>query len=517
MHGRTDTTLTAERDGAVRYDLLARLGIVLIVAAIFFWRTPATFIHPQFYGEDAIFFFHARVDGWHVVTMILAGYLTLTQGLVALAASYLSPVLAPAAYVYTSIALTLTVAWLATSPRLDLPYKPLLAIAIVIVPMGREELGSPCDIQWILPIGAFAMMFMRDARSLTVRAGEAIFAALVALTGPFSAFLAPLYLVAAWQAAPAERPRLLVLCAIMAIGGAVQAALIVTHPIPVAPYTSSPAAWITIPFNQIATTFGVYGRPFDGWWGASIGAALILAGVAIAGVRPYRLQKLFILLFGLSIAIGGLYKYREALPSQANAMRYFYIASVFALWFICCMATRRCWFAGLVAAIEIATLPFIGNQPMIPDNLEWANWARFIDVGLPVLIPTPPAGWYVGFKATPSGPLATFAPWLGKNIAGLARIDPSACQGTIGAISEQSGTSVTSNYRVAGASVLWPISGTVSSGVEWIAVTDKVGTVTAFGWTGFQGSRWQAVLTTRPDGPQAFGIVDNGKRACPLS
>ncbi len=124
----------------------------------------------------------------------MAGYLVSTQRLVAIAASYFDPTSAPTIYNYAAVLLTLTVAFLATSPRLDMPGKPLLALAIVVVPMGYEELGTIANIQWILPIGAFAILFMRHSRSAIVLLGETTFLALMAFSGPFSIFLTAMFL-----------------------------------------------------------------------------------------------------------------------------------------------------------------------------------------------------------------------------------------------------------------------------------------------------------------------------------
>jgi hypothetical protein len=164
----------------------------MLSLAILFWRMPTTFTNPQFWGENAGFFFRAYSEHWHVLWTPVAGYLVWIQSFVAAAASFFPPAAAPSIYNYTAVLLTLATVWLSTSPRLDMPYKPLIAVAIAIVPMGFEELGTITNIQWVLPIGAFALLFMRAARSRITLAIEMAFAAAMAFSGPFSIFLAPL-------------------------------------------------------------------------------------------------------------------------------------------------------------------------------------------------------------------------------------------------------------------------------------------------------------------------------------
>src|SRR6478752_10640128 len=97
--------------------------------------------------------------------------------------------------------------------------------------MGYEELGTITNIQWILPVGAFALLFMDAARSPAVLFGEAVLVALTSFSGPFSIFLTPMYV---WQLIQAEEPsqrrRLAMLTAIVALGAATQMWVISHHP-----------------------------------------------------------------------------------------------------------------------------------------------------------------------------------------------------------------------------------------------------------------------------------------------
>jgi hypothetical protein len=415
---------------------LARFAVVLVAIAILFWRTPSTFTNPQFWGEDIYFFYGARVHGWTSITTLLAGYAMCVQYLVAILASYFSPVSAPTIYNYAAVFLTLIVCWLVTSPRLDMPAKPLLAVAVVIVPTAREEVGTLCNIQWILPIGAFALLFMSASKSKAVTAAEAIFAASMALSGPFSIFLAPMF---AWQTYfarnRADRNRFLLLTATVGFGAVVQLMLIGTQPYSIGHNVAAPypkTLWINIPFAHFVTTFSVPAKIFQNGTGAAIGASCLLIAVALACVPPYRTQKILMLLFASLIAVSGMHKLGDGLASQAAAQRYYYVGAVFSLWFICCISKEinlRRLILGAVVLIDVSLLRAILNTPRANENLEWPVWARYISSGLPMVIPTSPPGWYLGLSASKDGPLARFAPWIGHNINELAKIDATACAG----------------------------------------------------------------------------------------
>ncbi|WP_022723481.1 hypothetical protein, partial [Rhodopseudomonas sp. B29] len=311
-----------------------------------------------------------------------AGYLVAAQDLAGIFASYFDPAAAPAIFNYAAVLLTLLIVWLITSPRLDLPYKPLCALALVVVPMGYEELGTITNIQWILPVGVFALLFMRSARSPLVLLGEALLTAVSAVSGPFCIFLLPLFVLRAVQTNEAERRRFVVLSAVVAAGVLIQCVCIVLYPDPtrIDPVPYSWTLWITLPFRQWMTTFGPASGLFHDLQGVVLGLVLLALASALACLRPYRTQKLFMLFFAVTIAFAGMYKFRIALGTQLYSQRYFYSGSVFALWFICCLSARpyvRTALAAAVAIVQLALLPVIANTPRIARDLEWPVWASY--------------------------------------------------------------------------------------------------------------------------------------------
>jgi hypothetical protein len=491
--------------------------------------------NPQFWGEDADFFLHAYFGHWHVLWTPVAGYLVSVQSFVAATASFLPPVAAPFIYNYTAVLLTLATVWLSTSPRFDIPYKPLIAIAIVIVPMGYEELGTITNIQWVLPIGAFALLFMSAAPSGVTLPIEMAFTAAMAFSGPFSIFLAPFFV---WQTLRApdrtNRNRLLALTMIVLAGAATQVITISQHqdkvinPVAATPY--SWMLWFTMPLTKLLTTFDLQHRALHGPVGVAVALLLAAAVLALSLLRPYRQQKLFMIIFATAISLAGMYKFRAALAGQVNAQRYFYIGCVFSIWFLCCLASSprlRPWPIILVAFAEITSLRSINNTPRITDDLRWVSWAGQISSGLPVIIPSSPAGFYIVMPASPHGPLASYLPLLGRRFTQVAE------HKTIGSCGWMADPTITKIQNLRSATAIddvWTTGGDAwdvekNSPVDLVVLADSNLIVAGFGFPGFKSSNsnqksagWKAVLPapTSAEELRAFAILKDTGSICSL-
>lgn len=518
-----------------RFVLAVRLAVLLAAAAVFYWRTPETFTNPQFWGEDAEFFSLARIDGWSVLLTTMAGYRVTIQFLVGVLASYFSPVYAPAIFNYTAVALTLLVVWLVTSPRLDLPAKPLAALAVVLVPMGYEELGTITNIQWILPIGAFAILFMRRSTHRLALVGEGMFLFLMAVSGPFSVFFSPLFV---WRVLvvrePGERRRLIVLAGIVCFGALIQVLTLLAHTSPsgieASPYPWT--LWVNLPFRQIATVFGPASTLFDGIPGLIIGLLCMAAAAVLALRRPFVTQKLFMCFLTAVIVTSGMWKFRDALGTQVGAQRYFYAGSIFLIWFILCLPRG---FAGkiisaiFVLIIEILLLPTIYNSDRIPVDLEWSSWARHMDSGLPMMIPTWPMNFSIIWPAKDGGPLERFAPWLGRRLDDSGDASPAECLGGVDLVAP---VSIFRQTPESDAKPLWNAVGRAWGAadglpVELVVIADQSMTVVGFGFPGFAsaegpktppGAGWMSYFHANPgDSVRAYGIMDMGQRICSLA
>jgi len=514
-----------------RWVFATRVAVTLAALGILYLRTPITFHHPQFWGEDTVFFLDGQLYGWHAILLSanVAGYLSSAQGFGGFLAAYFNPIYAAAIFCSIGILLTLSVVWLLTSPRLDMPCKPLIAIAVVITPMGFEELGSLCNIQWILPVGAFALLFMHVSKHRIVLVAESIFLALSATSGPFSIFLAPLFVWRSLQLHDEpDRRHIIVLTVVVCLCALIQIYYIHIHPGAVtmgAPAAYPWTTWITLPLSHIMSTFGpdVSGL-FDGVPGAVLGCATAAAAAFLASMRPYRTQKIFMLFFAVAIAVAGMYKFRSALATQVGAQRYFYVGSVFCLWFICCISARfyiKTLLTIFVGATELLLLLIVTNTPRIRQDMEWPAWASYISSGLPVVIPTSPVGWYVRMLPAKDGPLSFFSSTLGHSFAMVPGVkDQSSCIGSLAPIN-----------LLHGATREWITSGSVKptangSEVKLIVLVDSTSKIVGFGLTGFKPvddehpgwSEWRAIFQADPGSNiRAYAILKESGKICPLS
>jgi len=349
----------------------------------------------------------------------------------------------------------------------------------------------------------------------------------------------PLFAVRFWTMRGQQQAyrRLLGLTAIMAAGALVQVISLYIHrdtgafrgPVTVDyPWQ----LWITLPFFQIARSFGSWVSAF--FLGDSgIPATLaVLSAALIAAVRgPYRPQKLMMAAFGLVIAFSGMVKYRYSLNITGED-RYFYIAAVFGLWFIGCIARHGIAPYGLAALIltaEIVSVFKTVDTPRQRADLEWPVWASYLSSGLPVrTIPIAP-GWAVDMAPSRDGPLAAFATWPGKTLAELGqRTDASACSGTFESLipddAHHSGNQSAQGTRAIARGWAW--NNSVNRPVRLIVMADSSDRVVGLGLPGFKPeaagfsfprSGWIATVAKDPAMVvRAYAVLDEGQALCPL-
>jgi hypothetical protein len=204
---------------------------LLAVAALLVARRIHAILHPQFYAEDGcVFWLEQYLHGWRALGIPYAGYLHLAPRVIAGIASWFDPAAAPASFCAGAILVHLAVvAWL-LSPRIELPAKPLLALATVLVPHTCEVFTNVTNVQWPLALALILLALARDATSAGQRWFDRATLVGVGLTGPFVLFLLPVFALRAWLRGGRESLVLLALCAVVA---AVQAAVLVSSGLPV--------------------------------------------------------------------------------------------------------------------------------------------------------------------------------------------------------------------------------------------------------------------------------------------
>ena len=177
------------------------------VAAILFLRKPEALLRPEFWYEDgSVFFADARERGIGSLFVPYAGYLHFFPRLVAWLATAFPVVAAPALYNGAALLAVLGVCALLFHPRLDLPWRPLLALCVALAPDAWTSFLNLTHAQWYLSL--LLVLLCRKGAPETA-AGAALdlaVLAIVGLTGPFSIFAFPMFALR-WAAAIDVRTR----------------------------------------------------------------------------------------------------------------------------------------------------------------------------------------------------------------------------------------------------------------------------------------------------------------------
>lgn len=185
----------------LRYNNIAGIVIAIFILII---RKSDSLSNPQFWAEDGAIFFTQQYEyGSASIFTPYAGYLHIVPRLIAIFAdSFFSYANIPAVYNYMCLFITIIVIANCFSPRLQLPFKPLLALSIVIVPQTLNEVFfNITNLQWILCI-LLILVLLKDPPNkkygnYRLQVISDFFIIIFAgLTGPFLIILFPLF---AWR------------------------------------------------------------------------------------------------------------------------------------------------------------------------------------------------------------------------------------------------------------------------------------------------------------------------------
>ena len=120
-----------------------------------------------------MFYVDALVRKGSSLFLPYAGYLHLVPRLTALGAARFDPLWAPALTTGVAFALTLVVFARLLSPRMELPRRGLLPLAVVLLPDAREIFFNLTNVQWLLALGLVGLAVSRDPGRWTGHVGDA--------------------------------------------------------------------------------------------------------------------------------------------------------------------------------------------------------------------------------------------------------------------------------------------------------------------------------------------------------
>ena len=382
---------------------------LLTLAVILFFRRPDMLIHPQFWAEDGAIFFRQNYEhGLGALFIPYAKYIHLIPRLVAYLASFFPVAAAPALYAYATLAMTLGVGAKLLSPRLALPYKPLLVVAVALVPTGGEVILNLTNIHWYTALLLIALVLQKPPTTRWQLASDFFLLLLAGLTGPFIIAFAPLFLLR-WLKRWDNYSSYLACGALLLTGIQGYAILGAGGPSAI---SWDWAAWIAVLGRRYAGTLflGNGVAPYIAYPFLFLITVGVPAAILFFVARSKQAEKLLfptvIVLFAAALVAGAtFYKFKaapEALIHLYNGDRYFYLSRLMVMWgLIFCLSieglAKRLAAASLLLAVLAAATTQFQVAPM--RDYAWGSYAPQVEQafrsGEPLQIPINPPGWNV--------------------------------------------------------------------------------------------------------------------------
>ncbi|HXQ80999.1 MAG TPA: hypothetical protein VN775_06795, partial [Opitutaceae bacterium] len=342
----------------------------------------------------------ARQLGLQAFLTPYGGYLHMLPRTIAYAAGFFDPLWTPA--VYNGVALCIDVAVVAMlfSQRVRLPAKPVLALALALVPHNGEVFLSLTDLQWLLALALVLLLLTDDAATAAQRWFDRGALALCGLTGPFLCFLSPLFVMRAAVRRTREAATLAVLALLAA---ALQANYLYAyrgHFVRAAPV--DPRGLLSSMAGRLYGTFWLgYGIPniSPGLpWIATGAAVTALAGWLSLRRGDWQYPRAVLAVAWLCLVIPVAIKFRydaQLIANPTSGDRYFFLPHVLLAWLlVVTFAQYKGWRQMIPAALLAASigfnLPYLKAPPL--HDYAWAKHVQPIRDGEEFEIPINPSG-----------------------------------------------------------------------------------------------------------------------------
>lgn len=389
------------------------LSTLILMAFILFCRKPDAFFNPQFWAEDGVIFFKQNFDyGLKSLIMPYAGYLHTAPRIVAFIASWFPVSMTPAIYNFFALAVTLLPAVAIFNSRCFIPFKPLVALSIVLVPHFGEVFMNITSAHWYLCLLLLILFCMDPPTRIHQYILDYLIVIICGLTGPFIIFLFPVFFVKLFiKKSYYNLVMLLVALLCVLIQG-----WFIIHTL--GNYTN------TYPFNADALINFVgikfFGRLFFVKYiykeiPPSIMAILaVLFPVALIYFSESKKQKYLILLFlymGFTITASTLYKFKGIPDFLAYTIdggdRYFYIPYLMIIWSLAVYLVsknvlKRQIATVLIILILISSAQYFRSLKYV--DFHWKQYSEKIEKGIYIVVPINPSGWYLALGSPENKP-----------------------------------------------------------------------------------------------------------------
>ena len=374
---------------------------MLLCGGVVLLRRSDVVSHPQLWAEDGpIFFTGADTIGWRALFMSYSGYYHALPRLIALFFSRVDPLWIPTVYLLSSYTATLLVLAALFSSRIQLPHKPWLALATVLVPHSGEVFLNITNIQWITAIGLILILMAAEAKSALQITFDLTATVLLGLTGPFVLLFWPLFFLRAILRRAAGS---FALAAVASITAAIQLSALLHSPMEGAgnPFILSESIeiiamriWgVLLVGQQSVRNLPLYASALAG----GLLAVILIFGELHSKECWWERMVLWGAVFLLALAVT--LKFRSQMPILRFVElgdRYFFLPKVFVLWILFLqLSTTSKRFQKIVAVALIAI--FLVNLPGFHfeyyADYSWPVYAAKIRAGQPVIVPLNPKGF----------------------------------------------------------------------------------------------------------------------------
>lgn len=385
----------------------AAVGILVL-------RKPWALLTPQLWAEDGSVHLN-DVDAWGARAFLIPyrGYLHLLPRLIA----WFAPHVADVAHwpgIYNSAALVVTAYLFArmASPRLNLPGKPWMTLAFVLIPHSGEVFLNITNLHWLADIFLVQQFLINRPATTLQRVGDHLALILAGLSDPCALVFLPLFVWRAWHDRDRDSVGMLVVVALCAgIQGYFLRSTGLHYDGPMQPFhllrllSVMGSRLVVWPFlGRHATSL------LPAFSQALIGTAVVLVIVVWALRRdPRRPVRARILAAWALLAIGCLFRIRPdtwtvGLDNLSFAEPYFYATRLLLVWVVILEFSgpmrRVAWLARACCLIGVCLeLPYY-QQPA-PTNYHWASHCDPIRRGVPAKIPILPDGWILQYPGRP--------------------------------------------------------------------------------------------------------------------
>jgi len=259
-------------------------------AVILFARRPEALLRAELASEDGLVFYVGTYFGsaLEILFRPYAGYQAFFVRIVAFVERLVPVEAAPLVANAVALAVFAALAAFVASSRMasvlpDVRHRVGLAVLLVLVPGGFENIGSMTNVQHLVPLYLLALSIARPPAGRLFLAVDLVVLGIASITGPYGALLQPLFWWRAWR----RRDRYSVaLAAILVVGSLVQLVTLVADGR--RPGDFDEPVYVVLVFVYRLTLGGMVGQ----WTNASIGhtgfsplvgivaTALVIASIA---------------------------------------------------------------------------------------------------------------------------------------------------------------------------------------------------------------------------------------------